>query len=244
MAASEYLRAREKRRAKEGTCVRLRWKFRKIGMVGFRNALKVARRCAASHAGAREGCWHARALRVPEAHHFDSSSPTAVLVRVVTPTTMHGLQELEAGLPSGVPASARREDRGEKASAQNISVLAKADGGSAWGAGEGAAATLASDARGGDGRVCYGAQCAAGRGSPGCELSLLAPSSVTRKLPCERVMCQWAQPEPTGQVGLRHVRCQGFIGASGSSLSGGGGGHEVCTRPDLWKQPFLELKLL
>ena len=37
---------------------------------------------------------------------------------------------------------------------------------------------------------------------------------------------------------------QGFIGASGSYLLRRGAADEVCTRPDLWKQPLMQSKML
>ena len=161
----------------------------------------------------------------------------AVLVRVVPQTSTRALQELEARLPSAVLARARSEDRGEKASAQQNRVLPQAVIGSGAGAGAGAAATLVRGTRKWNGRVCYGAQCAAGRGSPGGVVSLLAPASVTSYTRLRTGHAKWAQCTQGTQAGLRQVRGQGFIGASGSSFSRRGEADRVCAEPELLEQP-------
>ena len=148
-------------------------------MAAFSRAIKVMERRAASYAGAARGMLGARALRRPAAHRFDTSGRMARLERVVSNSSRCDLEELEVGLPSAIPGSARRENRSEKVQRRINGALAQADGGSAWGAGAGAAATLARDACKGNGRVCYGARCAAGGGSPGGEVSLLAACPVT-----------------------------------------------------------------
>ena len=100
-------------------------------MAAFRRAIKVMGKRALSHAGAARGMLGTRALRRLAAHLFDSSSRMAGLVRVVSLSSRRGLEELEAGLPSAVPASARREDRNVKASAQINGALAQVNGSSA-----------------------------------------------------------------------------------------------------------------
>jgi len=83
---------------------------------------------AASHARAARGVLaRARQTRLA-AHLFDSPSRMAVLVRLVPHASTRHLQELEAGLPSAGSESARREDRGEQASAQYHGALAQAKG--------------------------------------------------------------------------------------------------------------------
>ena len=137
--------------------------------------------------------------------------------------------------------------RDEKIEAKKVQrrinkALAQADGGSAWGARAGAAATLARDARKGNGRVCYGARCAAGGGSPQGEVSLLAPAAATSEMHLRTGHAKGAQGTPRTQVGLRQVRGQGFIGASGSSFLPGGAGRRVCAEPHLLEQPLLASK--
>ena len=206
-------------------------------MAAFRRAIGLARRWAASHARAARGVLTRACPRRLEAHLFDSPSRMAVLVRVVPQTSTRALQELEPGLPSAVLARARSEDRGEKASAQQNRVLPQAVIGSGAGAGAGAAATLVRGTRKWNGRVCYGAQCAAGRGSPGGVVSLLAPASVTSYTRLRTGHAKWAQCTQGTQAGLRQVRGQGFIGASGSSFSRRGAADRVCAEPDLLEQP-------
>ena len=106
----------------------------------------LMRRRAASHARAARGVLDRARQRRLGAHLFDLPSQMAVLVRVVTPSSMLVLEELVAGLPSAVSESARREDRGEQASARDNRALTQADSGSAWAAGAGDAATLVRDA--------------------------------------------------------------------------------------------------
>ena len=111
-----------------------------------------------------------------------------------------------------MPESACREDRSKKVQRRINKALAQADGGSAWGAGAGAAATLARDARKGNGRVCYGARCAAGGGSPQSELSLLAPAAATSEMHLRTGHAKGAQPSPAMQVGSRQARARGSLG--------------------------------
>ena len=129
------------------------------------------------------------------------------------------------------------QSEARKSSAQQNRVLPQAVIGSGAGAGAGAAATLVRGTRKWNGRVCYGAQCAAGRGSPGVVLSLLAPASVTSYTRLRTGHAKWAQCTQGTQAGLRQVRGQGFIGASGSSFSRRGEADRVCAEPELLEQP-------